>query len=132
MNRIGLDTSVVLRLLTGLPENQATNAREFLTSAHDEKVMPVVSDLVVAETYYALCYHYEVPKRDAVRQLRAFLESGWVEPVGIALTALSETQGGQVGLVDRMIRQQSLQNGHDLVTFDSRLSRLPHVRLLQR
>ena len=59
----GLDTSVTLRLLTGVPTEQATAAREFVAASPSPVV---ISDLVIAETYFALRHHYEVPHADAV------------------------------------------------------------------
>jgi hypothetical protein len=117
-------------VLTGLPEDQAVVALRFLQDAPSRREVPVVSDLVVAEAYYALCYHYEVPKNEAVKQLSAFLESGWVETPGVATSALKDCKEGRPGLVDRMIRLDYLRAAAGLVTFDKRLAKMGEVRLL--
>ena len=54
---IGLDTSVVLRLLIGEPRLQMEAARRRIERAliAGEKVL--VTDLVIAEAFYALRHH---------------------------------------------------------------------------
>jgi predicted nucleic acid-binding protein len=47
--RVGLDTSVLLRLLLGLPADQATTALTFVKEARLAGERIVVSDLVVSE-----------------------------------------------------------------------------------
>ena len=75
---VGLDTSVVLRLLTGAPPDQAKTAVALLDRLHREQQRPAVSDLVLSEVYYALQYHYRVPKAEVLAALRAFVDSGEV------------------------------------------------------
>lgn len=62
---IGLDTSVVLRLLVGVPAAQARAAQRRLERAIERGESVIVCDLVIAEAYYALQFHYDVPKADA-------------------------------------------------------------------
>lgn len=133
MNYTGLDTSVVIRLLTGLPNKQAKSAFKFLQETHHAGKQVIVSDLVVAEAYFALHYHYSVPELEAIHQLLDFLTSGFVqsEPKGVAVPALKEASSGkQPGLVDRIIRHQYLSYTREIVTFDVRMSRLENVRRL--
>ena len=61
MKTAGLDTSVVVRLLVGVPESQALAAKDFLDACQLAGTRACVSDMVVAEAYHALIYHYEVP-----------------------------------------------------------------------
>ena len=56
--KAGLDTSVVLRLLLGQPADQAARAVAFLDELSRGGHHAVVSDLVVAEAYFALQHHY--------------------------------------------------------------------------
>jgi predicted nucleic acid-binding protein len=130
---VGLDTSVVLRLLTGIPENQAQAAMRYLRQLHKLRQRAVVSDLVVAESYFALSYHYQVPKAEAIEQLLSLLQSGYVhsEPDGAAVEALKEDGTGRVGVVDRIIRNQYLTFAEEIAAFDAQFGRLPGVRLLK-
>jgi hypothetical protein len=60
--RLGLDTSVLVRLLTGLPEEQASVARNAIERALASGDEVVVADLVLAETCFAQQFHDGVPK----------------------------------------------------------------------
>ncbi len=68
----GLDTSVVLRLLTGQPQDLAARA---LTRYQDGIAAGddfCVSDVVAAEAYFALQQHYRKTKEEALEALKGF------------------------------------------------------------
>ena len=101
---IGLDTSVVLRLLIGEPRSQTEVARRRIERALIVGEKVVVTDLVVAEAFHALRHHYSVPETVALGRLREFLGSDviHVDPAG-AGEALGQGARGQGGVVDRLI-----------------------------
>ena len=70
----GLDTSVVLRLLTGQPQELAERA----LARYQEGVAAgdrfCVSDVVAAEAYFALQQHYRKTKGEALTALKGFSE----------------------------------------------------------
>lgn len=117
---LGLDTSVVLRLLIGQPADLALLARQRLEQAHTESDMVVVTDLVLAESYYALVHHYKLEKNQARLLLQRMTTSGVVhcDPREI-VEALDAAPGA--ALVDRLIlhRHRSLQAA--TLTFDRAL-----------
>ena len=63
---IGLDTTVVLRLLIGEPRSQTEVARGRIERALIVGEKVVVTDLVVAEAFHALRHHYSVPETGSV------------------------------------------------------------------
>ena len=131
MNSIGLDTSIVLRLLVGAPEDQAKRALELVEDCFQKQVDVFVSDLVVQETYHALCHHYQVPVREAVECLRDFLASEMIANTGQALAALQEYSGKGPGFADSLIRRDYLQDKiHAVFTFDKKFSQLTSVQKL--
>lgn len=81
---IGLDTSVVLRLLIGEPRLQVEIARRRIERALAVAEKVVVTDLVIAETFHALRHHYGVPETVALSRLQEFLSSDVVhlDPAG--------------------------------------------------
>jgi predicted nucleic acid-binding protein len=96
---IGLDTSVVVRLLTGEPPAAARAAARRLEAAAEAGERVVVCDLVAIETYHALHHHYGVPQRDARALLHRFLVSGVVEPEPVEMVpALTATGGGRTAI----------------------------------
>jgi predicted nucleic acid-binding protein len=120
---IGLDTSVVLRLLVGVPETQARAAQRRLERAIEQSESVIVCDLVIAEAYYALRFHYDVPKAEARSMLVRFVGSGvvTVEPRE-AEEVLGATSGA--GLVDRLIHARHRALGAVTLTFERKLGAL--------
>ena len=83
----------------------------------------IVCDLVIAEAYYALQFHYEVPKAEARNMLMRFVRSGVVavEPRNAA-EVLVPTSGA--GLVDRLIHARHRALGAVTLTFERKLGSL--------
>jgi len=130
MKAVSIDTYVVLRLLVGTPEKQFKRAVSFLKDSFTQGCRVHVSDLVLAESYHALIYHYEVPKLRAVKVLREFLESPMIYCDGHALTVLSSYKGTGAGFVDRLIRMEALACSSEIKTFDKDFAKLENVSLI--
>lgn len=131
--KVGLDTSVVLRLLTGEPADQARSALGWLQTSKASGIVPVISDLVVSEVYFALQYHYAVSKADALRHLSVFLTSGDVTADGVVTAILAQPglATAKPGFVDRLIHEQYRRGGAArMVTFEKAAKSLPGVELL--
>lgn len=129
---VGLDTSVVLRLLVGQPADQAGRAvalLDHLTRCGDRAV---VSDLVVAEVYFALQYHYGMTKKDALDGLRQLFAAGEISALGVAAEVLA-TEGlssAKPGFVDRLIYGAYAGLGGTVATFEKSAGKLKDVRVL--
>lgn len=91
----------------------------------------VVSDLVVSEVYFALQYHYEVPRQLDLDKLREFLDSPEIMATGQALSILAQPNLGTAkpGFVDRIIHAQYLQTASGVMTFEKAAAKLPQVTL---
>ena len=121
--RVGLDTSVILRLLTGQPAREAVAARKHLEQAAGNGDEVLVTDLVLAETYFALHYHYGTTKEEARLTILAMLRSNVVSASPAeALHAFEATRGA--GVVDRLIHERHRNLGAMTVTFDRKMSSL--------
>ncbi len=90
----------------------------------------MVSDLVLAETYYALRHHYRVPEEVVRARLVEMLRSGLLESDPPGLVATLEYSSGEPGLVDRLIHRKSRDQQALLITFDRRQAKLPDTELL--
>lgn len=119
---IGLDTSVVVRLLSGEPPNVARAAARRLEAAAEAGERAVVCDLVVVEAYHALHHHYGVPQPEARALLHRFLVSGVVHPEPVEMVPALTATGA--GLADRVIHARYRGLGAVTVTFDRRQSDL--------
>ena len=126
-NNVGLDTTVILRLLTGEPEKQFEKAKRFLEEQLTNNKKLLVSDLVVAEAYFALHYHYKVPKSEAVAQLDSLLSSGMIHPApgSVCQKVLKESINHKAGFVDQIIHGQYCLLTEEMVSFDKLMCKLP-------
>lgn len=127
---MGLDTSIVVRLLVGMPLAQFKAAKHTLETAYMQGTRIIVTDLVCAEAYHALHYHYGVPKNKTQTLLRDFLTSGVVEPDPKELIDIF-TSKPTTGFVDRMIHVRHQLQSAQTLTFDERQARLKNVKLLR-
>jgi predicted nucleic acid-binding protein len=126
---VGLDTSVVMRLLVGVPIVQAEAARQRLARAAETGEAVLVTDLVVAESFFALTRHYRLPDAEAFALLERFLAAGRVrvEPEA-AGHAIARREG--TGIVDRLVHARRRALGATTLTFDRAQSRLEGAVLL--
>ena len=129
---IGLDTSVLLRLLVLEPVEQAKRARKFLDTQFEKGERVWVSDLVISETYFALQYHYQVPKREAIQALGKLFESGEVIGVGTAASVLKTPNLHSInpGFVDRMIHADYTRDHGEMATFEKKARGLDRAQVL--
>jgi predicted nucleic acid-binding protein len=131
---VGLDTSVLIRLLIGVPADQATTALELVRESRLAGRRVVASDLVVSEAYFALHFHYDVPKPEAITALRQVLQSGLVDPAdGPAVTEVLEEMArssAKPGFVDRLIHAQYGRLPATMATFERAAGRLARVTVL--
>ncbi len=125
---VGLDTSVVLRLLTGVPIAEAQLAQSFVESASSPVV---VSDLVVSEAYFALRHHYAVPHAKASGALLALLNDSRTHASGTARRVLADMKSAaRPGLVDRLICADYARDELETLTLDRDFASLATARLL--
>lgn len=129
---IGLDTSVVIRLLVGEPADQTARANELLDELFEDGKRAAVSDLVVSETYFALQHHYKVPKAEALIALKQFLAASEIEASGGVLEVLQTPRlaSAKPGFVDRLIHQEYLEAAGEMATFEKSAAKLPSTRAL--
>ena len=130
---IGFDTSVVVRLLSGAPEELAEAALGYLLARRRAGDRMVVSDLVVAEAYFALQHHYGVTKKEALEGLREFLTDSGVEatPEVAEVLAIPNLESAKPGFIDRVIYRNYLGSGVErIATFEKSGSKLSDVVVL--
>jgi len=128
----GIDTSVLLRLVTRLPEPDFRRTKAALDKRAESEPFArfVVSNQVVGEAYLALQHHYGYSKADARHDLMIVLSQTGLEPLGgeATLEALQTTRG--CGLVDRLIVLDYQENAAVTLTNDKRMAKLTGVQLL--
>ena len=79
--RYGIDTSVLLRLITAQPPDSYSYCIEHLSGLIDSGAEVFASNQVIGETYIAAQHHYRVSRNDASQALFQVLSSGLVAPL---------------------------------------------------
>ena len=128
-----MDTSVLVRLLTGKPNNQAIAAKEFLWKMETNGSPVFVSNLVVAEAYFACQHHYGVAKGQVLAALHEVLSQPTFQVHGDLLNLLS-TPGldtAKPGFLDRLIHAEYAQASLPLLSFEKAATRLSDAIVLK-
>ena len=129
--RLGIDTSILVRLLVAEPEKDFRHCvAELRNLVERQDVEILASNQVIGEAYIAVQHHYGVDKRDAKEALAQVLRSGIVAPLSgrTVLDALADD--GEPGLFDRLIASGYADAGLEVLTQDRKMASLPGVSLL--
>ena len=126
--RYGTDTSVLMRFLTGHPEDEYQRCRQGLGRMVEEDQAEIfASNQVIGEAYIALQHHYGISKPDARQSLTQVLTSGLIGPLnGQPVLIILSEQGG-AGLLDRLIADDYSRQVYETLTLDRRMARFPQV-----
>ena len=128
--RFGIDTSVLVRLLTRHPEADFDYCVGKLHGLLDDGGEIFASNQVIGEAYVAVQHHYGVSRADARASLRDALRSGLVAPLnGREVIAALEATGGP-GLFDRLIADDYSHAGLEVLTLDRQMANLADVHRL--
>lgn len=129
---LGIDTSVLVRLLVGEPAPLTAKAKARLLDAHRLRQPVVVSDLVISEAYFALKFHYDFESADICAALLAMLTSGLVqpEPGSAALAVLQARIPGKAGFVDRLIQARYEADGMTTLTLDKAQAKIGRTEFI--
>ena len=125
----GIDTSVLVRLVTATPEpdfQRSVNRLRVLIEEDDAEVF--ASNQVIGEAYIVLQYHYGTSAADARAALADTLKSGLVAPLNGRSVILSLQSSDGPGLFDRLIANGYSGAGLETLTLDRQMATLPGVR----
>lgn len=127
----GIDTSVLVRLAVGEPEQDFQHCVEALrTLVEDQGREIFASNQVVGEAYVTIQHHYGISDADARDALISVLTSGLVSPLNGQSVILSLQSREEPGLFDRLISDDYSRAGMETLTLDRRMASLPKVHRL--
>ena len=129
--RYGIDTPVLVRLVTGHPEDAFEHSLSALRAlVEDDGAEIFASNQVIGEAYVAIQHHFGISKLDARAGLLDVLQSGLVAPLsgGSVIAALGASGGA--GLLDRLIASDYSRANLSVLTLDKRMAALPGAGLL--
>ena len=129
--RYGIDTSVLVRLVTREPEADFRDCVEKLRILVEEQRCEIfASNQVVGEAYITIQHHYQKSADEARSALFDVLSSGLVSPLnGRSVIEELQTSGGP-GLFDRLISNDYTRAGMETLTLDRAMASLPGVHRL--
>ena len=129
--RFGIDTSVLVRLLTGEPREDFLDCVAGLISLVEHQGSEIfASNQVIGEAYVAVRHHYGVTPNDARAGLIEVLRSGLLSPLnGRPVFKALEAAGGP-GLFDRLIADDYAREELEVLTLDRRMAALAGVSRL--
>jgi predicted nucleic acid-binding protein len=130
--RIGIDTSILVRLVTGEPPDIYAYCLERLSELVAGGVEVFASNQVIGEAYVTTQLHYGIAKEDARAGLLHALTSGLVAPLNGAAVIEALSAPGVPGLFDRLIADDYSRAGLETLTLDRSMASLPGVRRLRK
>ena len=123
----GLDTSALMRILTGEPQHLAREVGSLARQIIESGGVLHVSDTVVSEAYFAFQQHYRKTKEEAIYGLETLSKTpGFLFSEG-AKAALAQPNAAHMspGLVDRMIASDYSAQGLQTISCEKSFRRLP-------
>ena len=127
----GIDTSVLVRLVTAEPEpdfRRCVDELRVLVEEQDAEVF--VSNQVIGEAYIVLQHHYDISASDARSALADVLTSGMAAPMNGQSVVMALRSSGGPGVFDRLIADGYSHAGLETLTLDRQMASLPGVRRL--
>ncbi len=128
--RYGIDTSVLLRLITAQPPSSYTYCVEQLSLLIENGAEVFASNQVIGEAYIAAQHHYNVSKSDASMAISSALSSGLVAPLNGSTIIDALAAPGKPGLFDRLIANDYTRAGLEVLTLDRKMATLPDTQYL--
>ena len=129
--RFGIDTSILVRLLTGEPAPDFDHCVDELSRLIQGAAAEIyASNQVIGEAYVAVQHHYGITKADARSGLLDVLRSGLVTPLNGLTVIEALAASTSPGLFDRLINDDYRRAGLETLTLDRRMSDLPQAGLL--
>jgi predicted nucleic acid-binding protein len=127
--RYGIDTSILVRLVTGLPEQQFEATLEQLSDMVERQgAQLVATNMVIGEAYIAMQHHYGLAKADVRKGLLDTLSSGLIAPAnGSEVLNVIKAAARGCGLMDRLIAQDCEQQNLKVLTLDRKMAGLSNA-----
>ena len=130
MNRAYVDSSVILRFLTGDPPDIAAQACALFEAVEQGKLTLVIDAIVVAEIVWVLQSFYGYPSHEIARVVQELLSHEGLEAddkPGL-LTALNLFADKNVDFADALVAVHMGQRGiKEIFSFDRHFDRLPDI-----
>lgn len=121
-----LDANILLRFLTGEPEEMAARSERLLKRAKKGEVLLRVHPVIVAETVWVLQSFYGHPKEDIVAALVPLLTEHGLKVQGsnVVVRALESMAENTVDFADALLAESARSRGEGVASFDEDFRKL--------
>ena len=127
----GIDTSILVRLVTGVPEPDFRHCvHELCVLIEDRDAEMFASNQVIGEAYIVLQHHYGISASNACTGLVDALTSGLVAPLNGKSVVLALQPSSGPGVFDRLIADGYSRASLETLTLDRQMALLPNVHRL--
>ena len=128
--RFGIDTSVLIRLMTQDPQDIYERCVEQLSGLVEGNAEVFASNQVIGEAYITVQRFYSISAANARTALLDALTSGLVAPLNGRAVLNAIAASGGPGLFDRLIADDYRRAGLETLTLDRKMTSLPNVQAL--
>lgn len=130
MRRAYIDANVILRFLTGEPQDMAAKASALFDAVEQSEVTLVIDEIVVAETVWVLQSFYGYPNREIAQVIQELLSHSGLETEdkpGL-LAALSLFSDKNIDFADALVAvHMDKRSVQEIFSFDRHFDRLPGI-----
>ena len=128
----GMDSSYLLRLLTGQPKELAEKALARYQEAVGRGDSFSVSDMVVTEAYYALQHHYGKSKEESIEALKGISEDDSIAfSAGFeSVISFPNLAKASPGFLDRVLSADYRSRGQITISCEKSFRRLPDAEVV--
>ena len=124
---IGLDTSALVRIISGEPLELAEKVARRIAEIQEEGGVCEISDIVAFEAYYALQQFYGMTKGEVLGHLRRLsLTQGFkFSPISAAVLETPNLEKANPGFIDRIIAEEYHSHGSTTLSCEKSFTKLP-------
>jgi len=125
--RLWIDANVIVRYITGDPPDMARRVGELMKRAERGEVVLIVTEIVLAETFWVLRSFYRHPVSRIVEVLADLLQAPGIRAVGSRrlLQALDLVRKHGVDIADALLAVDAARAGDTVCSLDRDFEKLP-------
>jgi predicted nucleic acid-binding protein len=133
VERILVDTNVLLRFFCGEPADQAAKAKRLIAQADCGEITLMVTPVVLAETFYTLQSFYQMNSKTIAEKLGLFLSCKGIDAddKDALLGALSLCRHKNAHFADAFLAALASQTKMAVASFDKDFDRFPGLTRIE-
>jgi len=133
VERLLVDTNVLVRFFSGEPPDMAARSRRLVERADAGEIVLVVVPVILAETFYTLESFYELDGKLVAARLVSFLNCRGIDALekGRLLDALGRCESDGTHFADAFLAAVAIDNDQPIASFDRDFDAFRNVRRIE-